>query len=60
MIWVQLSNFKVELDTLLEHKKSNNELNLPQVSAKLSITAFFESYTTSMVEFIEKANCPLM
>ena len=59
LTWVRLSNFQVEWDTLLERKKSNDELTLPIVSKTLSITAFFDAYDTFVEEFIGQANCPL-
>ena len=46
-------------DTLLESKKSNGDLTLPVISAKLSITAFFEAYETFTGEFIGQAHCPI-
>ena len=46
MAWVRLNNFQLEVDTILDRKKSNDDLTLPVVSKTLSITAFFEAYDT--------------
>ena len=59
MTWVRLNNFQVEWDTLVERKKANDEHNLPVISSKLSITAWFEAYETFAEEFIGQALCPI-
>ena len=59
MAWVRLNNFQIEMDTLLECKKTNDELTLPTISQKLTIAAFFEAYDTFADAFIGQANCPL-
>ncbi len=52
MMWTRLNNFQLEWDTLLERKKSNDELSLPKISRNLPIVAFFEAYDTYAEEFI--------
>ena len=59
MLWPRLSNFQVEWDLLKERKESNDESNMPTISNKLSITAFFEAYETFTDEFIGQIGCPL-
>ena len=59
MVWTRLNNFQVEYDTLLERKKTNDELTLPKISRNLPIVPFFEPYDSFVEEFIGQANCPL-
>ena len=59
MLWPRLSNFQVEWDSLKERKESNDEPNMPTISNKLSITAFFKAYETFTDGFIGQIGCPL-
>ena len=52
MTWIRLDNFCVGFDTLNDRKKKNDELSLPVISTKLSITAFFKAYETYVGKFI--------
>ena len=52
MTWVRLNNFQLEMDSLVDRKKANNDLTMPVISRTLSITAFFEAYDTYVAEFI--------
>ena len=59
MIWVRLNNFQLEMDTILDRKKSDDNLVMPIISKVLTITAFFKAYDTYMTEFIGQADRPL-
>ena len=59
MTWVRLNNFQLEMESLLDRKKANDDLTMPIISKTLSITAFFEAYDTYAGEFIGQADCPI-
>ena len=60
MVWDErLNKFQVEIISLLERKKGNNDASLPIISNKLIITNFFEAYDTFSGDFIGKNNCPI-
>ena len=55
MMWDQrLKKFQVEIISLLERKKGNNDASFPIISKNLSITEFFEAYDTFSDEYIGK------
>ena len=60
MVWNQmLKNFQVEIISLLERKKGNQDASLPVISNKLSINNFFEAYDTFSVDYIGQNKCPI-
>ena len=60
MMWnPRLRNFAMEMEALMENKKSNDELVLPIISSKLSINNWFEAYDTYAASFVGQCNCPL-
>ena len=59
LLWVRLSNFEMEYDSIQEAKKANDNLTLPVISGKLLIGKWFEAYETYVDEFIGQADCPL-
>ena len=60
MVWDQrLKNFQVEIISLLERKKGNQDAPLPVISNKLSINNFFEAYDTFSVDYIGQNKCPI-